>query len=132
MDWMYAYFSRDGELLYIGLAVDPAHRATGHRSSSKWWRWVAYAEVYAFPAKVSGREEQIAIHMLEPLFNAQYRTYGYEEVIEFCARQEAWDLVDDYTDLASYGNDDPARLACEALGRRFPYRLHMANWEIDA
>lgn len=130
MDWLYSYYARDGELLYIGVAIDPAERANNHRQASKWWRFVNAAAVEAVPLSQSGECERDFIYLFTPLFNGMYRTYGYDEVIEFCARRQAWDLVDDYADLTSYGEDESAQLACAALNRRFPYRQHMADWEI--
>lgn len=128
MDWLYTYYARGGELLYLGVAIDPLSRARNHRNASKWWKFVTDAEVTAVPLSQSGECERDFIHLFTPLFNGMYRTYGYQEVIEFCARHEAWDLVDDYIDLASYGTGETARQACDALGRRFPYSLHGNDW----
>lgn len=117
-DWVYAYYDRDGDLLYIGVSNDPAKRASGHRSGSKWWRFVADGEAIQFDLSISGRIEREAIDILEPTFNIHYSTSSSREIVEYCARREAWDLVDYYLD--AFSHDEPAgqRPATDPWGAR--------------
>lgn len=104
-DWIYAYYDRDGELLYVGVSNYPPNRANSHRAVSKWWRFVAAGEVVLLDLAKSGRIEQEAIECLDPVFNIEHSLGSSRDVVEYCARREAWDLVDYYLD--AFGLDDP-------------------------
>lgn len=105
-DWVYAYWDRDGELLYIGVSNNAAHRASRHRGESRWWRFVATGAVWLFDLSASGEAEIEMIEIFDPVFNIKHSLGSSKYVVEYCARYEAWDLVDYYLD--AFGFDEAA------------------------
>jgi hypothetical protein len=97
--WVYAYWGRDGELLYIGISNDPAHRANGHRGGSRWWRFVASGDAWLVDLHKVERLERDMIVDFDPLFNIEHSRGDWQDMVEYCARREAWDLVDEIIDM---------------------------------
>jgi len=116
MDWLYAYYDRDGVLLYVGLAFNPGQRAEGHRRSSRWWRFVASVQVGLIPADKARHIERRFISIDKPLFNVQNAHYSPLPTVLYAARREAWDIVDDTLDAMSHGDGDIGELVRETLG----------------
>lgn len=94
-DWVYSYYDREGDLLYVGITTDAVSRAYNHRSS-KWWRFVATGEAFLAPVTSSGYTEYRQIRERAPLFNVAHSIIDEDWAAEYCARREAWDLVDEY------------------------------------
>lgn len=92
-------------LLYIGISNNPAQRAHGHRSRSRWWRFVARGDAERIPIRESERTERHLIRVLQPLFNVTHAGASSVPLIEYCARREAWEIVDDELDLMRFGTE---------------------------
>ena len=70
---LYAYFSRDGHPLYVGMTDNPGQRMADHRRSSPWYR---RATAYYWSDWNCCRQclrdmEAMAIQLLDPSFNIQ-------------------------------------------------------------
>src|SRR5690242_17975581 len=69
--YVYVFWGRNGECLYVGCTVQPAGRISQH-ATKPWWRRVDRIEALVYPDKESGRlAETELIHKHEPLFNVQ-------------------------------------------------------------
>lgn len=97
-DWVYAYWDRGEVLLYVGLSNNAFARANTHRSQSKWWRFVTAGTAWQVNLRESDEIEQDLIRDLRPMFNTQHAYGDWRTRVEYCARRDAWDLVDHIID----------------------------------
>lgn len=71
---LYRLYDDLGDLLYIGIAVNPARRFIEHQSRSAWWLEVARRELEWHPDRRSVEAaETLAIRNERPAFNVQKR-----------------------------------------------------------
>lgn len=96
LDWIYWYRDRDRTLLYVGIASNAEQRARGHRAASIWWPFVRMGRSHPVPAEESESTEQYLIQRQRPLFNTAHSTIDDEQRVEYLARHEAWDLLDEF------------------------------------
>lgn len=101
--WVYAYEDRDRNLLYVGISDDPLERAKKHVSASRWWRFVDRAWVFLMPNETHAQAyERELIYNLNPLFNIRHSSVPFRDALEYLARRDAWDLVDEMLPYAEY------------------------------
>ena len=53
--WLYRWYDREDNLLYVGLTNNPERRVSSHRSTAEWWPWAYRLEVA--PEPIIGRVE---------------------------------------------------------------------------
>lgn len=95
-DWVYQYWDRNDTLLYVGIAADAASRANKHRSGSIWWPFVKSGAAELVELRESERLEYVSILCDHPMFNSRHSRVPDERKVEYLARHEAWDLVDEF------------------------------------
>lgn len=66
---LYRMFDENGVLLYIGLSMNVAYRASQHRAQKAWWPDVSRVEIEKHPLSVLRQEEADAIASESPLHN---------------------------------------------------------------
>lgn len=67
---LYRYFTIDGELLYIGITVDPPVRDRTHRRKAEWYELVSYRSSEWYDTIYLAEDaERIAIKTERPVFN---------------------------------------------------------------
>ena len=70
MNSVYRAFSKDNELLYIGITKDLKNRIINHKSSKKWWIEVDRIDEESFDDRVSAmKAEARAIKSENPKYN---------------------------------------------------------------
>lgn len=70
MNIVYRAFSKDNELLYIGITKDLKNRIINHKSSKKWWIEVDRIDEESFDDRVSAmKAEARAIKSENPKYN---------------------------------------------------------------
>lgn len=70
MNVVYRAFSKDNELLYIGVTQDLKNRIINHKSSKKWWIEVDRIDEESFDNKVSAMKAEVdAIRLEKPKYN---------------------------------------------------------------
>lgn len=111
--WLYAYWDRNATLLYVGIGTEALRRAQHHRRSARWWRFVATGRAWLHLDADAERSEVDLIANCRPLFNLAHARGSERRTLEYCARHEAWDLVDELIDIMSFGDDEDARLIRE-------------------
>lgn len=116
LDWIYRYWDRDGVLLYVGISFDARRRAKDHRRGSPWWRFVARGTAQSCAATDSLTTEAALIRAERPIFNNKHSQVPWPVTVEYCARREAWDLVDRYLALINPGGQDRAGRDRQELG----------------
>jgi predicted GIY-YIG superfamily endonuclease len=131
---LYSFKGRDGELLYIGITVDPPMRFRQHRSVKSWWDQVSDIHLEHFDSRSELLEaERAAIEAESPKYNI---AYGNGECsCEACAwldDLEAFTSTDEFraSDLAGIYRAWRAEalkpltdMVSEALSLRFPELL---------
>lgn len=71
---LYRFFDGDGVLLYVGISLSAAHRASQHRASQSWWRQVSTMTVEHFNRREdAARFEVLAIARERPVHNLASR-----------------------------------------------------------
>ena len=71
---LYRYFDGAGDLLYVGIAVDPEMREKQHEKGSRWVQFSERREVEWFPSREQARQaERDAIQLEDPVFNVDGR-----------------------------------------------------------
>lgn len=74
---LYRFFDAHGNLLYVGLTVNPGTRWTSHSKDKVWWVDLAMVTVQHFPDFASVRAAEIAaIRHENPRYNIAGRTPG--------------------------------------------------------
>lgn len=96
VDWIYWYRDRDRTLLYVGIASHAERRANSHRAASIWWPFVREGRAHPVSTDESELVERHMIARQEPLFNTAHSVVDDEERVEYLARHEAWDLLDEF------------------------------------
>lgn len=67
---LYRFFNADGELLYVGISLNPGHRWGQHRADKPWWIEVATITVEAHRGRAEVLEaEREAIKRERPRYN---------------------------------------------------------------
>lgn len=67
---LYRFFDADGDLLYVGIAMNPRSRFNGHASDKEWWPQVARKTVQWYPSRVlADAAETEAIALEKPRYN---------------------------------------------------------------
>lgn len=67
---LYRFYGSDGQLLYVGISLSAAHRASQHRAEKPWWPDVARMDVEHFDNRVdAARAEMVAIKAEHPRYN---------------------------------------------------------------
>lgn len=70
---LYRFFDDHGDLLYIGISLSAAARASEHRSDKGWWQQVAWMDVEHLPEGIHRLEaearERTAIRQERPRYN---------------------------------------------------------------
>ena len=111
--WLYAYWDRDDILLYVGIGTNALRRAQHHRRSARWWRFVATGRAWLHLDADTEQSEFDLIVNCKPLFNITHARGSGRPTLEYCARHEAWDQVDELIDIMSFGDDEDARFIRE-------------------
>jgi predicted GIY-YIG superfamily endonuclease len=75
---LYRFYNNDNELLYIGISLSAAQRASQHKKTQGWWRLVARMDVEHLDCSRSEIEaiERDAIKRERPRFNIVHNTNG--------------------------------------------------------
>lgn len=69
---VYRFYSRSGELLYVGLTDSPERRFAQHRLTQEWWGDVQTVELEWHPARSDAfKAETAAIKTESPLHNVK-------------------------------------------------------------
>ncbi|HEY9416311.1 MAG TPA: hypothetical protein VIQ30_16255 [Pseudonocardia sp.] len=113
--WLYAYWDRDGVLLYVGIGTNALARAQHHRRSARWWRFVATGHAWLHLDADAEQSEFDLIVNCKPLFNITHARGSGRPTLEYCARREAWDQVDGLLDIMSFGDGMDAWIVRESL-----------------
>lgn len=67
---LYRLFDADGQLLYIGIALDTVRRLDEHANDKPWWGEVATVTLEHYPGRVEAQEaERAAIQDEHPAYN---------------------------------------------------------------
>jgi predicted GIY-YIG superfamily endonuclease len=67
---LYRFFDETGQLLYVGISVDPGRRFAQHRSDKTWWSEVVGITVQPMPSRAAAlAAERAAIENERPQFN---------------------------------------------------------------
>src|SRR5688572_7566222 len=71
---LYRFYDRDDRLLYVGISLSAAKRASEHRAEKAWWSDVARMEVEHLDVSRSEAEaiEKEAIRSEAPLYNVTH------------------------------------------------------------
>lgn len=70
MNIVYRAFSKDNELLYIGITQDLKNRIINHKSSKKWWIEVDRIDEESFDDRLSAMKAEVrAIKSENPKYN---------------------------------------------------------------
>jgi predicted GIY-YIG superfamily endonuclease len=69
---LYRFFDTEGELLYVGITVNPGTRWAEHKNKP-WWSGVASATLEQFPSRDAAEEAEItAIRAENPRYNVTH------------------------------------------------------------
>lgn len=72
---LYRFFDENGELLYVGVTLDPSARWKQHRADKAWWHEVAGIKIAHFPDRRSVLDaEREAIKAEKPRYNVVHNT----------------------------------------------------------
>lgn len=67
---LYRWFSADDELLYVGMSMSSAARASQHKRQAPWWPFAVTMTIERFPTRAKARQaEKDAIANELPAFN---------------------------------------------------------------
>lgn len=70
---LYRFFNTDGDLLYIGITIDPGSRWKGHAADKKWWHEVTTITLEHHPSRVAVEAAEIAAIQTEhPRYNIRH------------------------------------------------------------
>jgi excinuclease UvrABC nuclease subunit len=73
--YLYRHFTAGGDLLYVGLSVNPFQRLRQHRDASRWFDQVRHVEIVALKDVATAVVvEAISIALYKPPFN----TVGFD------------------------------------------------------
>jgi excinuclease UvrABC nuclease subunit len=74
MNVVYRVFSKENELLYIGVTKDLKHRISNHKSSKNWWHEVSRIDEECFDDRISAMKAELnAIKNECPKYNKLIR-----------------------------------------------------------
>lgn len=91
---VYRLYDTAGELLYVGIGVEPMDRLDQHRRSKRWWHEVARHEIAWYASRLlAGAEECRAVAFDKPKYNIDHATSG---VHGFTGQQ--FSVVDSWVD----------------------------------
>lgn len=80
---LYRMFDETGQLLYVGISVDPGRRLAQHRSDKPWWGEAVTISVQPMPTRAAALEaEREAIKNERPVHNTQHNTASPNEAVE--------------------------------------------------
>lgn len=109
---LYRFFDASGDLLYIGITLNPAGRWKQHREDKPWWEEVADITIETYPDRPSVLEaERKAIITERPRYNKTHNTdrpvgRPTETVIIWACFECGEDVVDDgYIQLGCTGQE---------------------------
>lgn len=78
---LYRMFSHEGELLYVGLTIQPPQRFRAHRSTKEWWDAVANIKLETFDThEALEKAERSAISAERPRYNVANTMQGRRKV----------------------------------------------------
>lgn len=79
---VYRMFDGEGELLYVGMTMNPTARFGGHRKNKPWWPEVATIALEQHPSRQSAAEaESRAIRRERPRWNSVRYDCGRVRVV---------------------------------------------------
>jgi len=71
---LYRHFSKDGQLLYVGITDCESRRRAQHKIEAKWFGEIANVEVVEFASReLAAAAERAAIETERPIFNIESR-----------------------------------------------------------
>ena len=72
-NFLYRFFNATGQLLYVGITMNPPQRFKAHQSEKDWWTEVSgiTVESYASRSELAAAERR-AIHVERPAYNVIY------------------------------------------------------------
>jgi predicted GIY-YIG superfamily endonuclease len=77
---VYRFFDRDGRLLYVGIAFDPAERWEKHAAVAEWWKDAADNTIDWYDTRAeAGRAELTAIRYEKPIYNKVGNVKPYQK-----------------------------------------------------
>jgi len=75
---LYRFYNPAGDLLYIGITMDPPSRFRQHRDVKAWWAEITNVTFEHFPSRAAVvAAERAAIEAEQPLFNVAHLTTAY-------------------------------------------------------
>jgi hypothetical protein len=77
---LYRFYAANGLLLYVGISLHAAHRASQHKREKEWWPHVAKMEIehLAMTRLEAERYEVVVIQRERPRHNVQHAVGGVE------------------------------------------------------
>lgn len=95
---LYRFYSATGQLLYIGITMNPPERFKSHRDSKEWWKLVSGITVENYLSREElAQAERRAIQVEHPLHNvvhAKPATIPQRELVEPPAQEPAHSPLD--------------------------------------
>lgn len=76
---LYRFFGPTGDLLYVGITMDPASRWHQHRLDKPWWSLISTITVETHPTRKAVLDaERAAIQAERPRFNVTHGANGWD------------------------------------------------------
>ena len=70
---LYRFYGQGGDLLYVGIAVNPKNRIDRHRTTKPWWGEVGKIETVLYPTRDEARwVEKLEVLLGMPKYNTIY------------------------------------------------------------
>ncbi|MYS74483.1 GIY-YIG nuclease family protein [Streptomyces sp. SID5926] len=67
---VYRFFDRQGRLMYVGIAYDPAERWKHHAAKTRWWKDTADNTIEWYDTRAEAeRAEKVALRYEKPIYN---------------------------------------------------------------
>lgn len=112
---LYRFYGDNGQLLYVGITVDPTARWKQHRKDKQWWREVRGISLDEYPDRASVMAaEKRAIQVEKPKYNkarpAEPGRYHDAPPVRL-THELTWDCASCYEPIA----DDHGLLWCDML-----------------
>lgn len=80
---LYRFFDNDGALLYVGISLSAAQRASQHKHEKQWWPDVARMDVERHPNRAAALDaERHAITTERPIYNIVHNKQGGQRPAE--------------------------------------------------
>lgn len=133
---LYRFFDASGDLLYIGITLNPAGRWKQHREEKPWWEEVTDITIETYPDRPSVLEaERKAIIAEHPRYN---KTYNAQPAPKRLAESRfIWNCCECDQDIASdgyvqLGCTGPELAEIERAYREYEERRRARNsWVVD-